>query len=93
MEFSYQKDESVDFNLYAEALSKELKGSASRLIVELGRSLVADCGVLLCKWSLTEEKCRYVPLWFLDAGMNDLLRPALYDAQHRLEILTTNTTR
>src|SRR5512134_204934 len=54
------------------------------LVVEPGRSLVASAGVLLTRVLYVKEggARRFV---IVDAGMNDLLRPALYDAHHRVE--------
>jgi diaminopimelate decarboxylase len=53
------------------------------LYVEPGRSLVAAHGVLLAK--VTQTKTTGAGRWLmLDAGMNDLIRPALYQARHRI---------
>ncbi|HVO13357.1 MAG TPA: diaminopimelate decarboxylase [Vicinamibacteria bacterium] len=54
------------------------------LVLEPGRSLVAHAGVLLTRVLYVKEGVarRFV---VVDAGMNDLLRPALYDAYHRVE--------
>ena len=54
------------------------------LLLEPGRSLVAAAGVLLTRVLYVKEGHgkRFV---IVDAGMNDLLRPALYDAFHRIE--------
>jgi diaminopimelate decarboxylase len=57
------------------------------LVLEPGRSLVAAAGVLLTRVLYLKEggARRFV---IVDAGMNDLLRPALYDAHHRIEPVT-----
>jgi diaminopimelate decarboxylase len=54
------------------------------LVLEPGRSLVAPAGVLLTRVLYVKQgpARRFV---IVDAGMNDLLRPALYDAYHRIE--------
>ncbi|HXY40694.1 MAG TPA: diaminopimelate decarboxylase [Vicinamibacteria bacterium] len=54
------------------------------LVLEPGRSLVAHAGVLLTRVLYVKDGVarRFV---VVDAGMNDLLRPALYDAYHRVE--------
>ena len=59
------------------------------LVVEPGRSLVASAGVLLTRVLYLKEggARRFV---IVDAGMNDLLRPALYDAHHRIEPVVTH---
>jgi diaminopimelate decarboxylase len=61
-----------------------LQGLPLFLLLEPGRSLVASCGVLLTRVLYVKETQgkRFV---IVDAGMNDLLRPALYDAVHRIE--------
>jgi diaminopimelate decarboxylase len=53
------------------------------LFVEPGRRLVASHGVLLTRVIQT-KKASPLPWVFVDAGMNDLLRPALYQARHRV---------
>jgi diaminopimelate decarboxylase len=61
-----------------------LEGLPLTLVVEPGRSLVAGAGVLLTRVLYIKENGdrRFV---IVDAGMNDLLRPALYQAFHRVE--------
>ncbi len=56
-----------------------------RLLVEPGRSLVADTGILLSRviYIKEGERDRFV---IIDAGMNDLLRPSLYDAYHEISV-------
>lgn len=60
--------------------------SETRLVVEPGRAVVGPYGALLARVIQTKEtqKQRWL---MLDAGMNDLLRPALYGARHRIEPL------
>jgi diaminopimelate decarboxylase len=57
------------------------------LLIEPGRSLVGAAGLLLTRVLYVKENGpkRFV---IVDAGMNDLLRPALYEAHHRLERVT-----
>jgi diaminopimelate decarboxylase len=59
-----------------------------RLLIEPGRSLVGPYGVLVARVVQTKHSAerRWV---MLDAGMNDLIRPALYGAKHRVELLDT----
>lgn len=66
---------------YAAALAKRLKGRDLTLILEPGRVLVGNAGILLCRVLYTKtsgEKIFYV----VDAAMNDLMRPALYRSFH-----------
>lgn len=56
---------------------------------ELGRSIVAQCGYLVSRVLYVKEgKKRNFAI--LDAGMNDLLRPALYQAFHKIENISSN---
>ena len=69
---------------YAQALLGALKGSPEKLIVEPGRVLVGNAGVLLTRIEYLkhgEEKNFAI----VDAAMNDLMRPALYDAYHAIQ--------
>jgi diaminopimelate decarboxylase len=68
----------------AAAVLPELAGLALTLVLEPGRSLVAPAGVLLTRVLYVKqgEERRFV---IVDAGMNELLRPALYQAFHRIE--------
>ncbi len=68
---------------YAQALLGALQGRTEKLIVEPGRVLVGNAGVLLTKVEYLkpgEEKHFAI----VDAAMNDLMRPALYDAYHEI---------
>ncbi len=69
---------------YATALLNALRGRTEKLIVEPGRVLVGNAGVLLTKVEYLkpgEEKHFAI----VDAAMNDLMRPALYDAYHAIQ--------
>jgi diaminopimelate decarboxylase len=66
---------------YAALIREALHGFAGRILVEPGRWLVAEAGLLLSRVLLVKqgEARRFL---VLDAAMNDLLRPSLYDAWH-----------
>lgn len=72
---------------YAEVVARELTGKPYRLILEPGRSLVGNAGVLITKviYLKEGEAKKFV---IVDAAMNDLIRPAFYDSYH--EILNVN---
>ena len=53
---------------------------------ELGRAIVAQCGSLIARVVYVKEGIGRKFL-ILDAGMNDLLRPALYGAHHKIEVV------
>ncbi|OFZ67649.1 MAG: diaminopimelate decarboxylase [Betaproteobacteria bacterium RBG_16_56_24] len=68
---------------YAGAMLAVLRGRSERLILEPGRVLAGNAGVLLTRVEYLkhgEEKNFAI----VDAAMNDLMRPALYDAYHRI---------
>jgi diaminopimelate decarboxylase/aspartate kinase len=87
------KPEDVAFDLpaYARALD-ELKAAYPQyeLWVEPGRYLVAEAGVLLAKVTQVVEKDGVRRIG-LDAGMNALIRPALYDAWHEIVNLSRHS--
>lgn len=56
---------------------------------ELGRSVVAQCGALITKVNYVKQGT-YKQFAIVDAGMTDLIRPALYDAHHKAVNLTSN---
>jgi diaminopimelate decarboxylase len=62
----------------------ELRGLPLTVLLEPGRSLVARAGALLTR-VLDVKRNRGRTFVIVDAGMNDLLRPALYGAHHRIE--------
>ena len=70
-----------DAHAYAALIREALQGFGGRILVEPGRWLVAEAGVLLSRVIL-EKQGEARRFMVLDAAMNDLLRPSLYDAWH-----------
>lgn len=72
---------------YGAMVARATRGWDVRLIFEPGRLIVGEAGVLLTEVIRVKESgdARFV---ILDAGMNDLLRPSLYDAWHAIEPVT-----
>ncbi|MDP2759515.1 MAG: diaminopimelate decarboxylase [Sideroxyarcus sp.] len=68
---------------YVQALLAALHGRSARLIVEPGRVLVGNAGVLLTRVEYLKHGAEK-NFAIVDAAMNDLMRPALYDAYHRI---------
>lgn len=68
---------------YAKAVREPLKGLGAQLILEPGRVLVGNAGVLLTK-VLYRKDAKARRFTIVDAGMNDLIRPALYEAHHEI---------
>jgi len=69
--------------LYGAAVSKAVAGLGCELILEPGRLIAANAGVLVARVTYVKEgEAR--KFLILDAGMNDLIRPAMYDAHHEI---------
>lgn len=80
----YSDETPPEFNTYANAMLAKLGSRNIKLVFEPGRALVGNAGVLLTKVEYlkhTETKNFAI----VDAAMNDLMRPALYDAYHAIE--------
>jgi diaminopimelate decarboxylase len=79
-----------DFGLYFSTYANNLKLRPGQQVhFELGRSIVAQCGSLITRATYIKHgTCKKFII--VDAGMNDLVRPALYDAYHRIENLTSH---
>lgn len=76
----------AEFLMAAKQLLEREGLGALGMVAEPGRSMVAPHGVLVA--TVVQEKRTRTKRWaFLDAGMNDLMRPALYGAIHRIEPL------
>ena len=73
------------FDTYAQNLKLR---PGQQLHFELGRSIVGQCGTLIAK-CLYVKQATHLQFVILDAGMTDLIRPALYDAHHHIENLTS----
>ena len=77
----------AQFAAAAVALLKEEGLGELMIVAEPGRSLVGPHGVLLAR--VVQSKVSAANSWLMiDAGMNDLIRPALYGAKHRIEPLS-----
>jgi len=82
-----------DFEKYLNHLSSEIQpGLDQQIYIEPGRSLVAQCGTLISK-VLYQKKSGDQDYLIIDAGMNDLIRPALYGARHHIQNLSSHGIR
>lgn len=78
-----------DFASYFATFGKYLKlYPGQTLHFELGRAVVGQCGTLVGRVIFVKEGTAK-KFAIIDAGMNDLIRPALYDAHHKIENLTS----
>lgn len=73
----------LNLKKYAQAIKKFVKKYNSKIIFEPGRSIIGDTAVLLSKVIYIKKNLRK-DFIILDAAMNDLMRPALYGAKHRI---------
>ena len=73
---------------YAAAILPVIRPTGLRLVLEPGRWIVGPAGVLLAR--VVDLKTQADGRWFVivDAGMTDLIRPALYNAWHEIEVVT-----
>ena len=79
-----------DFAHYFETYAKYLhRYEGQQVHFELGRSIVAQCGSLITRVTYVKKGTRK-QFAIVDAGMNDLLRPALYGAHHKIENLSSS---
>jgi len=84
MGIDYEKNnKKLNFKKYALSIKKFLKKNNSKIIFEPGRSIVANAGYLISRVIYIKEgdKKNFI---IIDAAMNDLMRPALYNAKHEI---------
>lgn len=81
----YEKAEEPNLYDYAQSILASLQGLDLTILLEPGRFLVARAGTLLCS-VLYEKQTQYKRFVIVDAAMNDLLRPSLYNAYHKIEL-------
>jgi len=81
---TYDAERSVDVRQFGEVISALVSGSGLRIILEPGRFLVGNAGVLLTR-VLYRKRSGGKEFIVTDAGMTDLLRPSHYNAFHRID--------
>jgi diaminopimelate decarboxylase len=80
----YQEEEEVPYPRdYAEAMGPILKRSGCQVILEIGRMIVGNAGILLSRVLYRKGSGGKIFL-VVDAAMNDLIRPSLYGSYHRI---------
>ena len=77
-------------SVLAKTIQKKIKETGLSIVMEPGRFLVGNAGLLLCQVQYVKNNSlkKFI---IVDAGMNDLIRPALYEAYH--EILPVKQTK
>jgi len=86
----YSDETPPEFTAYAKAMRDKLGNRDVKLVFEPGRALVGNAGVLLTKVEyLKQTETKNFAI--VDAAMNDLMRPALYDAYHDIKAVKPRT--
>ena len=83
----YENENEISLYDYAQGILGALKGQDVTVICEPGRFLTANAGVFLTKvlYQKLNSKKRFV---IVDGAMNDLIRPSLYNAHHRISVVS-----
>ena len=79
----YLDEAPLDFERLTSGLAARLRGTPYRLILEPGRSVVGAAGLLLARVLYVKRNAQK-NFVVVDAGMNDLVRPALYGSYHEI---------
>jgi diaminopimelate decarboxylase len=77
------EDATPSIETYARSIAGALEGKNLRLMIEPGRSIVGQAGILLTK-VLYRKRTGRKEFIVVDAAMNDLIRPALYQSHHEI---------
>ena len=77
------KEKPINLNRYSALVYNFSQKLRCRIIFEPGRSIIGDTGILLSKIQYIKKGAKK-DFIILDAGMNDFMRPALYDAKHTI---------
>ena len=84
MGISYsQKEKQLNLKKYAQLINKFIKNKNFKIIFEPGRFIIGNAAILITK-IIYIKKSVNKNFIILDAGMNDLMRPALYDSKHQI---------
>ena len=84
MGISYDKKEKkLNLNKYSQLVFKFVKNKKTQIIFEPGRFIIGNSSILISKIIYIKKSNNKIFV-ILDAGMNDLMRPALYDAHHKI---------
>jgi diaminopimelate decarboxylase len=84
---TYDTEHPLDIEAFAAGIRKVVAPTGLTLLLEPGRFLVGNAGVLLSR-VLYRKRSGGKQFVIIDAGMNDLLRPSHYNAYHRIEAVT-----
>ena len=79
----HDNNKELNYNRYSLEIHKFIKKNNTKIIFEPGRSIIGNSGYLLTK-IIYIKKTGKINFVIVDAGMNDLMRPALYKAYHKV---------
>jgi diaminopimelate decarboxylase len=88
---SYDESPVPAFTDYVSALVDEVRPTGLPIVVEPGRAIAAPAGVLVARVVDIKPRTATSEFVVIDAGMTELLRPAMYDAFHRIEPVHRST--
>ncbi|MBD3380408.1 MAG: diaminopimelate decarboxylase [Candidatus Omnitrophica bacterium] len=80
----YSDEKATTGDEFASYILPLLRGRGLKLILEPGRFIAGNAGILVCKVLYVKTGATGKKFIIVDAGMNDLLRPSLYEAYHRI---------
>ena len=78
-----KKEKQINLQQYASLVNKFIKSKNSKIIFEPGRFIIGNAAILVAK-IIYIKKSDNKNFIILDAGMNNLMRPALYNAYHQI---------
>ena len=88
----YQDESPPDFEIYTKEILNKIQNLNVKIIFEPGRALVGNAGVLLSKVEyLKQNDVKHFAI--IDAAMNDLMRPTLYDAYHEIKVVREHDSK
>ena len=82
----------INLNNYAKLVNNFATKLKCKIIFEPGRSIIGNTGLLVSKVQFIKKGLNKNFI-ILDAGMNDFMRPALYDAFHKIIPITKNSSK
>tara|TARA_B110000438_G_C15769468_1_gene631195 strand:- start:370 stop:1599 length:1230 start_codon:yes stop_codon:yes gene_type:complete len=86
------KEKTLNLNKYAKLIENFLKNKKAKIIFEPGRFIVGNTSILITRIIYMKKNNNKIFI-ILDAGMNDLMRPALYNAYHEIIPLKKNNNK
>ncbi len=88
---SYNDELPIKRRDYVQSVVEVFKDTNLKLIFEPGRSVIGDAGILVTKVVEKKDNNNGKKFIIVDAGMNDLIRPPLYDAFHKISSVNQNS--